>query len=139
MIVKQIISILILVTCCKLYSFGQETGKTDTARSISKIEVVAGFPGGEKSWTEFLKKNINYDIAIFNDAPRGKYKVGVKFTVNQDGHLSDIEALTHFGYGMEREVIHALKHSPNWLPAMQNGKYVNAYRIQNVTFAVDVL
>ena len=35
---------------------------------------------------------------------------------------------------MEAEAIRLIKTSPNWLPAIQNGKKVNAYRKQPVTF-----
>jgi hypothetical protein len=38
---------------------------------------------------------------------------------------------------MEDEVVKALKKSPNWEPAKQNGRIVNATRIQTVTFYVD--
>jgi hypothetical protein len=38
---------------------------------------------------------------------------------------------------MEREVIRALKKSPPWTPAVQNGKPVKAVRIQQVVFDVD--
>lgn len=125
---------------CYCQSPDSINSKQDISNTIfTKVEIEAR-PGGEKnSWEEFLHKNINYDIAAFNEAPTGKYIVKVKFTVFKDGHLGDFIPLTKFGYGMEREVVHALKKSPDWKPAFQNGKAVDAYRIQTVTFVVERL
>ncbi len=47
-----------------------------------------------------------------------------------------MKAETSFGYGMEEEVIRIIKKGPKWTPASVNGKHVNAYRRQPVTFAV---
>lgn len=38
---------------------------------------------------------------------------------------------------MEDEVVRIIEKSGNWTPALQNGKAVNAYRKQPVTFVVD--
>ena len=37
---------------------------------------------------------------------------------------------------MEEEVAKLIKNGPEWVPAMQNGRKVNAYRKQSVTFIV---
>jgi hypothetical protein len=37
---------------------------------------------------------------------------------------------------MEEEVVRAIKKSPLWIPAEQDGKKVHAYRKQPVTFSV---
>ena len=58
----------------------------------------------------------------------------ILYIVNSDGSISDVSALTNHGYGMEAEAIRLIKNSPKWIPAMQNGKKVNAYRKQPVTF-----
>ena len=38
---------------------------------------------------------------------------------------------------MEEEVMRIIKKGPKWIPAMQNGRPVNAYRRQPVTFMVE--
>ena len=146
---KKIVVLISLIAFTHFKSYSQHTNAADSANDkqdslkqadkymvFTKVEVES-HPEDKNSWQNFLKKNINYDIAAFNEAPIGKYTVKVKFTVFIDGHLGDFIALTKFGYGMEREVIHALKKSPNWTPAFQNGKAVNAYRILPVTFVVE--
>ena len=84
----------------------------------------------------FLQKNLKPRVPIKNKAPNANYQVIVQFIVSKDGTISDIKAETSLGYGMEEEVIRVIKKCPKWTPAMQNGKPVNAYRRQPITFAV---
>jgi protein TonB len=37
---------------------------------------------------------------------------------------------------MEAEAVKVIKKGPNWTPAVQNGRQVNAYRKQPITFQV---
>jgi protein TonB len=60
----------------------------------------------------------------------------IQFVVDKDGNLSNMKALTHHGYGMEQEVLRVLLKSPKWLPAIQDGRQVKAYRKQPVTFQI---
>ena len=62
--------------------------------------------------------------------------VMVQFVVDKEGRVTDIKPLTKFGFGMEEEVIRILKKSPPWIPAIQFGRSVKAYRKQPVTFVV---
>ena len=109
----------------------------DTAdRIFSKVEYEAEFPGGLSAWAKYLQKNLDPNVPIRNRARNGTYKVVVKFIVTRDGTISNIQAETNFGHGMEEEVIRVIQNGPKWIPAMQNGRKVNAYRRQPVTFVV---
>jgi hypothetical protein len=116
-------------------SVADSTVETDL-NTFEKVEVEATYPGGEQGWRQFLQKNLNPNTPVDNGAPVGKYVVIIQFVVSKDGSVSDVKALTDFGYGLEKEVIQLLKKSGKWNPAMQNGKPVNAYRKQPVTFMV---
>lgn len=114
--------------------------KKDSSTIIfQKYESGPSFKGGNEAWLKFLNKHIDYDVARFNDAPRGIYRVKVQFTIQADGSLTDCKPLTRFGYGLEEEVIRALKKSPPWNPAIQSGKPVKSMYAQLVNFAVEVL
>lgn len=104
---------------------------------FGKVEIEAGFPGGEPAWKSFLMANLNPDVPVKNNAPEDQYMVVVQFIVDTTGSISDIKALTHYGYGMEQEVICILQQSPKWQPAQQDGRLVKAYRKQPITFAVE--
>ena len=112
-----------------------EVKKEDDENKIfTKVEVDAAFPGGEAAWINFLQKNLSQDVA--NDADPGKYTVMVKFIVSKDGSLSDITCESDPGHGMCAEAIRVIKKTRNWTPAVQNGRNVNAYRRQPITWQV---
>ncbi|HMR84146.1 MAG TPA: energy transducer TonB, partial [Niabella sp.] len=115
----------------------QEEPKRILKEGEVKIDVEAGFPG---DWSNFLERNIDGQIPTEKGAPAGNYEVLVRFTINEDGKVSDIQPLTNEGYGMEDEVIRILRKSPDWRPALNNkegeAKEVKSYRIQPINFQV---
>lgn len=111
--------------------------KDTLEKNFVKVDEEAGFPGGETAWRRFLEQNLNPAVPANNRAPAGTYTVLIQFVVAKDGSLFDIKALTNHGYGMETEVIRILRKSPRWSPAMLDGKPLNAYRKQPVTFLVE--
>ena len=119
----------------------------DSAKDVniifSKVEVEASFPGGQEGWKQYLMKNLHperiVDLITF---PRGKktfkQTIIVKFIVNRDGTLREISAENNDQdpYCIA-EAIRVIKVSPNWIPAQQYGRAVNAYRRQLITFVFD--
>lgn len=105
-------------------------------QSFIKDEKDAAFPGGIASWKKFLQRQVDADIPVLRGAPEGVYTVMVEFTVRTTGELYNVRAVTHHGYGMEDEAVRVIKRGPKWIPASQNGKYVETYRRQPVTFLV---
>ena len=71
-----------------------------------------------------------------NGAPPGRHTVIVQFIVDKEGNVSDIQALSNVGFGMEEEAIRVLKRADKWEPAIQAGYKVKAYRVQRITFEV---
>ena len=114
----------------------QNTAIVIGGKVYEKVEIEAAFPGGVDAWRLYLQQNLKANVPVKKGAPAGEYKVIVRFIVSTDGQITDVEAETDYGYGMEKEVIRIIKKGPKWLPAMQNGKNVNAYRRQPITFLV---
>jgi hypothetical protein len=110
----------------------------DTVNNVvfTKAEVDAQFPGGIQAWGNYIGNNLDPNLPVKNGAPVGKYKVIIRFIINKDGSISDIQPETSFGYGMEDEAIRVIKMAPKWIPAMQNKQKVNAYKRQPITFVV---
>lgn len=104
---------------------------------FTAVDTEAYFPGGEEAWKQFLIANLKADVPVRKKAPAGKYAVWIQFIVDTDGKVSDIKALTEWGYGMEAEVMRLLRRSPKWVPAILKGKPVKAYRKQPVIFMVE--
>ncbi|WP_276500970.1 energy transducer TonB [Terrimonas pollutisoli] len=113
-----------------------EEKKEDENKIFEKVEIEASFKGGEGAWRKYLERNLNPSTPVDNGAPEGTYTVYVQFVVSKDGSISDVRALTNHGYGMEAEAIRVIKKGPAWTPAIQNGRSVNAYRKQPITFQV---
>jgi len=115
-----------------------EVKKEDDENKIfNKVEVEAAFPGGEAAWRNYLQKNLNGSVPADNGAGEGTYTVIVKFVVSRDGSLSDISCENDPGFGTCQEAIRVIKKTKNWTPAIQNGRNVNAYRRQPITFLVE--
>ena len=107
-----------------------------TERTESQPGSIPVFPGGDSAWKKYLAANANGTVATTNGAPEGQYKTRVQFIVHPDGHISDITALTQFGYGMEEEAIRVIKNSPKWIPATRDGNRVSSYKEQAITFTI---
>lgn len=114
-----------------------ESKKPEADKIFSIVEIEAAYPGGMDAWRKYLERNLNAEVPIFSKAPAGVYTVVIQFIVNLDGSVSDTRALTNHGYGMEEEAIRAIVKGGKWLPAIQNGRQVKAYKKQPVTFVVD--
>ena len=98
----------------------------NTIYNSAGIEVQPGYPGGMEKFYGFIKKN--YDIESIRDKLDRDLngKVFVKFVVEKDGSLTDIQVIRDLGYGTKEEAIRVLRKVPKWTPGIQNGKPVRA-------------
>lgn len=115
----------------------KEATKPEADKVFSKVEIEAAFPGGMDAWRKYLERNLDGQVPAKNKAPKGVYSILVQFIVMSDGNIGEVQALTHQGFGMEEEAIKIIKKGPKWIPAVQNGKQVSAYRKQPITFVMD--
>lgn len=97
------------------------------------VDIDAKFDG---NWKKFLETNLVAEVPVNNGAPAGRYSVVVRFVVDTDGSVSNIQALTNHGYGLEEEAIRVIKKSKKWGPAYLNGSHVKAYKKQVIVFEV---
>ena len=112
--------------------------KDDEENKIwTKVEKEAEYPGGDAAWRSYLMNNLRGEVPVDNGANAGVYQVIVKFIVSKDGSLSDISCESDPGYGMCSEAVRVIKKTKSWRPANQNGREVNAYRRQPITFQVE--
>lgn len=78
--------------------------------------------GGLKNFYKFIRNNYNNP-----DIPNLKGKVVVRFTINEDGTLTDFKIIKDLNFGAGEELIRVLKlTSGKWTPAMKNGKKVKS-------------
>jgi len=102
---------------------------------FTKVEIEAKFPGGDGAWTRYVTKAIESNIDELTDAGQSG-TCRVRFIVSKDGTVSSVEALTMKGSKLAEIAVNAIRKGPKWTPAQQNGRHVNAYREQPVTFTI---
>ncbi len=109
---------------------------TDTIpeQIFTKVEVTPEFPGGQQAWVKYITDKIKTSIDSFTTKDNGTCVV--KFIVNKDGSVSNAEATTMKGTHLAEVAVNAIASGPKWIPASQNGRTVNAYRLQPVTFTM---
>ena len=81
---------------------------------FDRDEKVAHYPGGEKEWKKFLKKNLDEGF-------KGKHEVQVQFQVSKNGDLSEFTLLNRTPNQKYEEVLRVLKLSGKWFPSVQKG------------------
>lgn len=105
--------------------------KEDPDKVFTKVEIEAQFPGGPQAWTRYVTRAIQSQIDEFTDADYGTCVV--RFIVDKSGQVSDVQATTMKGSKLAEIAVNAIRKGPKWTPAQQNGRFVNAYRLQPVT------
>jgi periplasmic protein TonB len=103
----------------------------DYNRVFTKTEIEPAFPGGQEAWKRFLEKNLKYPKKTTQKNFQGA--VVLQFHIAKDGAIQDIEAVT----GPEefrQAAVDAMKKSPKWTPARQNGRVVKFYKQLPVYF-----
>ncbi|MEO6681550.1 MAG: energy transducer TonB [Ginsengibacter sp.] len=105
--------------------------KEDPDKVFTKVEIEAQFPGGPQRWAQYVQRAISNEIDEFGEGDYGT--VIVKFIVDRTGKVSEVEATTMKGTKLAQVAVNAIRRGPNWTPAEQNGRKVNAYRLQPVT------
>jgi hypothetical protein len=111
---------------------GVDTSGEDN-RIFTKVEIEPAFPGGETAWNSYVGNTLmNHMNELKEDNQSGTCEL--QFIVHKNGSLSDIQAITMKGSVFAKVCIDLLKNSPNWVPGVQNGNNVTAYRRQKITF-----
>jgi protein TonB len=95
------------------------------------VEIESDFPGGVTAWIRFLNNNLTYPPKAVRKKVEGT--VVVQFIVDKNGTLSDIEAISGPAL-LQEAAVNVIKNSPNWKPAIQDGKKVKSYKKQPITF-----
>lgn len=110
-----------------------EAPKEDENQVFTKVEVEAQFPGGEGKWNQYVQREVEKNIDdLVDDGQAGTCEV--QFIVDKEGNVSNVEALSMKGSMLAQVAVNAIKKGPKWIPAIQNGRQVKAWRRQKITF-----
>jgi protein TonB len=58
----------------------------------------------------------------------------VGFVVDKSGKVRDVHLRKSIEFILDNEAVRIIENSPQWNAAFQDGRNVNAYRIQPITF-----
>lgn len=105
--------------------------KEEEDHIFTKVEKEAEFPGGANAWTKYVTNAIQRELDEFTESDFGT--VTVRFVVDKTGAVSEVQAMNMKGSKLAEIAVNAIRKGPRWIPAQQNGRYVNAYRLQPVT------
>ncbi len=89
---------------------------------VMRPDIMPKFPGGDVALGMFLQQNILYPLAARNALTEGK--VIVKFVVNADGTITNIEVYKGIGNGCDEEAIRVVNKMPKWIPGSVKGNPV---------------
>jgi protein TonB len=62
--------------------------------------------------------------------------VYIKFVVEKDGSITDIQVIKGIGSGCDKEAVRVLKGAPKWIPGEQRGKPVRVRRSLPIVFSL---
>jgi TonB family protein len=87
------------------------------------------FQGGHLGLYKYLKTQFKYPYSAWKRQLEGVVKV--RFVINFDGMVQDVEILKGISLDIDEEVVRIFSILPRWKPATQDGKRVKA------TFSLD--
>ncbi len=102
------------------------------AGDFVSIEIESDFHGGQKQWINYLSKNIAYPEFDIKNKIEGN--VVVIFMIDTEGKISDPRLSKSVEYFLDEEALRLIRESPDWTPALQDGKKVKSYKKQPITF-----
>lgn len=108
----------------------QETNNKAQPEIVWSPEVRPEFPGGVEGWRRFLQKNLRSK----ESDEAYKVVVIVKFVVNEDGGITNLEIAQSGGKEFDNEVLRVMKKSPKWIAGSDRGRKVKVYHSQPVVF-----
>lgn len=131
----KIIFLLILAFFC-LQQVHAQAIPADSAsdRIFTLVEVESYFPGGTRAWLQFLNEHLKYPKKAIRKNIQGT--VVLQFIVGKDGSVSDLTALSGDPL-LIQAALDAMKETPKWKPAMQNGRLVKSYKKQPIVFKLE--
>jgi TonB family protein len=123
-ILKQVYSHGVLVK-----AEAPDSVKRDTTTFGDEREAVMK---GKNAWTKYLVRRLTESNAAEKSLKGGEVRVA--FRIDTSGRTTDIFLTKSVEFSLDEESISVIKESPKWEPAFQNGRFVNAYRVQPLTF-----
>jgi protein TonB len=109
--------------------------ESDDDKVFMAVEQTAEFPGGMAAMYKFLNKNQKYPPSARRMGIEGK--VFVKFIVDREGAISNIEIMKGINADLDKEAVRLIKLMPPWKPGKQNGRAVKSQFVLPINFKLE--
>jgi TonB family protein len=107
-------------------------------QALSIVEKMPGYPGGADSLMKDIVSNMVYPKQCVDSGIQGK--VYLRFVVNEDGSISNIEVIKGPHTLLNQAAVDAAKAIPKkFAPGMQDGKVVKVWYSLPVSFKIKVI
>lgn len=101
----------------------EEEEEDDEGQIFMKVEDMPEFRGGGiAGFRNYIQKNLKYPTVAAENGIEGT--VFVKFVVDEDGSISNVEVLRGVDPALDEEAVRAIRNAPEWEPGKQRGKPV---------------
>ncbi len=99
------------------------------------VDKQASFVGGMEAWYKYLQKNLTYPNQARRMGIEGT--VIVRFIVNTDGSIQDVEVLRGIAGGCDEIAKKVIEESPNWNPGINKDRPVRSRMTMPIRFKLN--
>jgi TonB family protein len=138
-VILPVVAGILFAFCAKSQQAAPDEGSNiiistkDNLIGIKEQDHDSRYPGGSRAWMDFLINTMHYPQVAEKEKVEGA--VVLQFTVEADGSLSNIEAISGpTNGGLREEAIRVMKASGKWLPAIKNDNPVASVKKQPFVF-----
>jgi len=100
--------------------------------TFANLKIESEFTGGLGAWQSYLNKNLRYPERAINAESQGT--VWILFIVDTEGKVKEPVVARSVEFSIDQESMRIIKRSPNWIPAIQEGRRVRSYKKQPIIF-----
>lgn len=100
----------------------EEQNESNKIFNGDDVDQQPSFPGGTNALNTFIVSNLKYPVFAQEKGIQGR--VVVKFIVEKDGSISNVEVDRSVNPGLDNEAMRVVKAMPKWIPGQINGKAV---------------
>ncbi len=122
-----------LITCYDTEVIERDTVAVDSNYIYQVVDRMPQFSKGSDSLSTYVSKNLKWP----NTDADVQGKVILRFVVNTNGSISNIEILRSLDPLFDAEAIRVIKTLPKFIPGKQNGQTVRVYYTLPITFRLE--
>jgi periplasmic protein TonB len=115
--------VFVLLSLAPMFAYSQAAGGGDT------------MPKPDFDLNAYMQSHVHYPEKAMRKHWEGK--VSVKFVVNEDGSVSDVEVLKSVKPVLDKEAVRVVREMPHWIPGTKGGKPVKVRYTLPVAFKLN--